>query len=1054
MASTRNRKLGVLAVLSLFGGEALAQAMPALRVDPTLLGLPPLPPKESAATPPSTPVAPAAGTAVVTPIAKESLSPASPVIVPAAGTAVVPAQATAAASATGAPAVGQQSAAAPAKPMARQSLPPLPPRPRPRGVGSPAATATATATATQMVRTDTATSRPATKLPPLRVDPGLLGPGFIAQQPASPRAPAASPPVAVAAASTRRCYPMPAAAILPTEGGKSSSGGKLPPLRVDPALLGGAPVASTPAAPGMVMHCDDEPTQLAGSPSTRRAAGVPLSKLSKDLPRIPLGNPDETSILADSIRGNNETEVIAEGNVELTKNDALLETDYLVFRQPLDEVEAIGNVRLSRDTEEMVGSYMKLQIKDRVGYFDQPQYVIQRSVIGGSKKSKAPTPLSNFDLPEPKPKAPSAGRGEAARLHFEGEGSYRLEDSTFSTCQPNKSGSLDWYTQVADLKLDYNTGRGVGKHTTIYFKDVPILYTPYLDFSLDNERKSGLLSPSIGTSTNNGFEYTQPIYWNIAPNMDATFAPHLMSKRGIQLRNEFRYLQPSYAGQLRFEYLAKDKLTEEARHAYSFTHQQAMGNGFSSSLQLNGVSDDNYFKDLDNNSIAASSNNLILSQGTLNYGGSWWSAALTAQDYQVLQDIENPVAAPYARMPQLTVSAARADLPLGLQFNFAGEMVRFAGAADPYFDPVTTRLRMAEKQEGTRRTLYPQLSLPLLTSYFYLTPKIGYHLTDYSLDTWTNEQTGAKTPGSSISRRAPIYSVDSGLTFERPSTFGGQAMTQTLEPRLYYVRIPYREQDQLPLFDTGLADFNFAQIFSENRFAGGDRLGDANQLTAMATTRWIEPDTGAERLRVAAGQRFYFADQKVNLPAGTTDTQRKSDLLGAISGQVLPRLFADGAIQYSQTEAKTLRYSAGVRYQPEIGKILSGSYRYADRRFTVPNAAASTTANEGLRQIDVSGQWPLGGGWYGVGRYNYSIQERRLIESIGGLEYDAGCWIVRGVARRAGTAENDTKSSFFVQLELKDFSRIGSNPLSLLKRSVPGYREINTLDSDPTFAVQ
>ena len=1068
MPPTRYRKLGVLAILSLFGGEALAQAMPALRVDPALLGLPPLPPKEAAApAQPSSPSTSESGAAVVTPVVKDTASPVSTDAAPSPSATAskktdpvrVPEQGSPPAGMAGAPLAAKKPAATataaatpatPAKPMARTSLPPLPPRPRPRGTGGSGQATVATGTHIRLA--ESAEDRPTSKLPPLRVDPALLGRDYVAQQPVPQRSPTVTPPVTVAAAATRRCYPVPVAATVPTEHGKEGSGGKLPPLRVDPALLGGTSVPASRSAPETVMYCEDDPTQLAASQAPRRAVGVPLSKLPKGLPRIPLGNPDETSILADSIRGSNDTEVIAQGNVEMNKNHARLSTDYLVFRQGQDEVEAVGNVRHSRDTEEMVGSYMKLQVKDRVGYFDQPQYVIQRSVIGGRKKTKAPLPLSAFDLPEPKPRAPAAGRGEAARLHFEGEGKYRLEDSTFSTCQPNPSGSLDWYTQVADLKLDYTTGRGTGKHTTIFFKDVPILYTPYLDFALDNERKSGLLSPSIGTSTNNGFEYTQPIYWNIAPNMDATFSPRLMSKRGVQLRNEFRYLQPSYSGQVRFEYLAKDKLKEESRHAYSLTHQQIIGSGFSSNLQLNGVSDDDYFKDLDN-SIAAISNNLVLSQGTLNYSAGWWSAALTAQDYQVLQDVENPVSAPYARMPQLTVNALRADLPLGLQFNFAGEYVRFAGAANPYVDPITSRLRSEELQEGVRRTLYPQISLPFLTPYFYLTPKVGYHLTDYSLNTWT-DRTGIKTRGSSIKRSAPIFSVDSGLTFERPTTLGGQAITQTLEPRLYYVRIPYRDQDQLPLFDTGLSDFNFAQIFTENRFSGGDRLGDANQLTAMATSRWIEPDSGAERMRLSLGQRFYFADQRVNLPAGTTDTQRKSDLLASFSGQVLPRLTVDGTIQYSQTEAKTLRYSAGVRYQPEIGKILSAGYRFADRRFTIPNPLNLTTATEGLRQVDFSGQWPLGGGWYGVGRYNYSLQESRLIESIAGLEYDAGCWIVRGVAQRVGTAENDTKSSFFIQLELKDFSRIGSNPLNLLKRSVPGYREINTIDTDPTFAVQ
>jgi LPS-assembly protein len=407
----------------------------------------------------------------------------------------------------------------------------------------------------------------------------------------------------------------------------------------------------------------------------------------------------------------------------------------------------------------------------------------------------------------------------------------------------------------------------------------------------------------------------------------------------------------------------------------------------------------------------------LLRQGNLAYFGGWWNANLMAQSYQTLQDPNAPpVAIPYRRLPQLTVTAARPDLPQGLAFNFAGEYVRF-------HHPDAVR--------ANRTVFYPQLSLPLQTSAFSLTPKLGLHMTRYQL-----ERQAAGVPDQ-ITRQLPILSVDSSVVFERDTAWFGKTLTQTLEPRLYYLYAPKRDQSQIPVFDSALVDFNFAQIFGENRYGGSDRVGDANQLTAAVVSRLLDPTTGAELMRGMLGQRFYFTTQHVTLPGEVARDDRKTDLLAAFSGYVMPRTHLDAGWQYNPSRSRTERLNVGGRYQPEVGKVLNAGYRYT---------------RDQLGQVDLSAQWPLGGGWHGVGRYNYSTKERRVVESVAGLEYDGGCWAARVVVQRLAVQLDKASSALFFQLELNGLSRIGSSPLDILKRNIPGYGIINQPTADPIFA--
>ena len=726
---------------------------------------------------------------------------------------------------------------------------------------------------------------------------------------------------------------------------------------------------------------------------------VPLSRQGADL--------RPTFIAAGRISGRNEIETVAEGNVELRKTGSSLTCDVLTYWQNDDQVEAVGNVRLTQNDDLLVGPRLRINLADNVGFFEEPQYTIKRSAA--AKNGGLPGQLTT-------------GSGRAKRIDFEGDNRYRLVDATYTTCAP---GSTEWYARAGSMKLDYERDEGEARDATLLFREIPILYAPWFAFSLNNQRKSGLLSPTLGTTSKGGIEMTLPYFWNIAPDMDMTISPRVMAKRGVQWNGEFRYIDPNYNGISRVEYLPDDLITHRTRSSVSVTHAQNLGYGFSGNLSLNNVSDDSYFSDLSSRITNVAQNNL-LRQGGLTYATSWWNVSLIAQRFQTLQDPElPPVGIPYHRLPQLSLNAFRGDLPLGTAFNFNGEYVNFSHPALPL---------------ARRSVLYPQFWLPMQTAAFYLTPKFGMHLTHYSLD---RQPSG--TPDM-LTRRVPIYSIDSGIFFERSTDWFGQALTQTLEPRLYYLYVPNRNQQPIPIFDTGLADFNFAQIFSDNRYAGSDRIADANQATVALTSRLIDPVTGSELLRGVIGQRYYFKEQEVSLPGEMVRTSKTADLLAAVSGKVWPNFYLDTGWQFNPHDNKTNRLTLSGRYQPEIGKVVSAGYRY-NRDLLNPINPVSQ-----ISQIDVTGQWPLSGGWSGVGRYNYSLDENRIIEAIGGLEYNAGCWATRFVVQRIATAAGKSNTAFFVQLELNGFSNIGSNPLEMLKRNIPGYGRINQPVADPVFA--
>lgn len=749
------------------------------------------------------------------------------------------------------------------------------------------------------------------------------------------------------------------------------------------------------------------------------AGAVHGEELGLKLQRTQIGAPRASGtqlpvfISAQRLDGITGKESIAEGAAELHKGNTAVFADWLKYIEATEDVEARGQVRIEREGDVITGPSLKYRVSDSTGLFEQPVFAL------------APRKRANG--------LPVSGRGHARDAAFEGEDKYRLFDAFFTTCRP---GNTDWRMEVGELDLDYTQDLGVARNATIYFKNVPVMKSPYLDFALNNQRKSGFLPPMIGSTGRNGPEFTLPYYFNLAPNRDLAISPRYMEKRGLQLGADYRFLEPTFFGELKAEVLPNDTVLGQSRSAMSLVanYRQPQWVG---AVNLNRVSDDNYFRDLSSRINIAAQTNLLRDAFMTYYGGWWnggsWNATARFQGFQVLQDAARDLPVPYSRAPQLSLNAIKQDVAGGLDFSFAGEIADF---------------RHPTAVTGTRSTAYPSLSLPMIGAGGFFTPKVGMHATRYALDANGNAPTAI--PGTdqftatagSLSRGLPIFSVDSGLIYERNVNWRGRDLIQTLEPRAYYLRVPYRDQRRIPLFDTAIADFNYAQIFSENSFVGGDRMSDANQLTLAATSRLISSTTGQEAIRATLGQRYYFRDQLTTLdPYTAPRTYRTSNWLAAISGRPLQRWTAESAIEFNGRENRTERVTVGVRYQPQPLNTLNLSYRFL---------------RDQLNQFDISSQWALGRGWYGVGRLNYSIMDRRIVEGLAGFEYNGDCWIGRVVLQRFAIIGNSTQpvvgttlpvgsstQAIFLQLELNGFSRIGSNPLEALKRNIPGYARLN-----------
>jgi len=736
-----------------------------------------------------------------------------------------------------------------------------------------------------------------------------------------------------------------------------------------------------------------------------RSLGAPPSGRGPDLP---------TFLTADRIEGVGGVEVQASGNAEIRRGDTSLTADRITYFSEDDEAEAVGNVRLRIGADEMSGPRLRMRIGDSSGIFEQPSFRLAERQVRSRLKRGLPAAAQATATEDTGLRVDVEGRGTAEAIRFEGDERYRLTDGTFTTCKP---GQDDWYVHAEEIDIDMQREVGTVRGGSVTFLGMSTPRIPWFDFSLNNERKSGFLPPSVGLQNNIGLQILAPFYWNIAPNYDATITPRWMAQRGLQFLNQFRFLTPYAKGEARYEILPRDRnLDNETRYATALQGDYNFQNGLFGLVNYQKVSDDNYFRDLSGR-LSIATQTYLPQQALATYASptGYWNATANYQRFQTLQDQQNPVPIPYFREPQFLLNALR-PTPVGLDLGFRGEYVNFGNNA-----LVPT---------GARTTAYPWLAWPMIRSYGFVRPKVGVAAIGYDLDTL-----GTFTE-SRPSHAIPIASLDSGLYLERDARWFGTDFLQTLEPRAYYLYVPFKDQSAFPVFDTTNADLNYSQLFSENIFAGGDRIANANQLSIGAVSRLVRPSDGQEQVRATIGQRFFFADQKVTIPGQPVRTENISPTILGLAGRVAPHWTAELGAQYLFGDKGGIqRVVTGARYSPAPAAVASLSYRYTNQNLT---AGAGTIQN-----IDAAGQWPLGGGLYGVARYSYDLEGKKTVEALLGLEYNAGCWIIRAVAQRFQTATAQDTTLFFVQLEFNGFARIGSNPLEVLRRSIPGYSLIN-----------
>jgi LPS-assembly protein len=711
-----------------------------------------------------------------------------------------------------------------------------------------------------------------------------------------------------------------------------------------------------------------------------------------------------TFLLGEHITGRTDKETVVEGQAEMRKPGTVVKADRLEYDAQTDRARATGNVRINRGGNVFEGSVLDLEVDAFQGFFLEPRYEF----------------LQND------------AHGDASRADFLDAQHTEVKNATYTTCRrkPGPSWMPDWVLRAANISFDTEEDVGVAHGAYLEFKGVPILPVPALSFPLSDKRKSGILPPTAGVDSVNGTELSVPYYWNIAPNRDATITPSLMTARGVDLGAEFRYLEPTYSGVLRANYMPADRLRSADRWGAALTHNGTLATDLGAltyAVNINRVSDDNYWRDFPRAS-GSLTQRLLPGTASVSWGQGPWSATASVQQWQTLQDSTAPIVPPYDRVPQLTSRYSQVN-DHGFDWSVEGDFTQFQA------DRSLTLQPNAQRIYGLA-----QVSRPWLGSAGFVIPKLQLHTAAYQFDNPLSD--GRMAADSTV----PTFSLDAGLVFERDTSYFGRNLLQTLEPRAFYVRTPYHQQSLLPNYDTGANDFNFATIYTENAFVGHDKISDNNLLTLGLTTRLLDADTGAQLARFGIAQRFRFEDQQVTLTPSTAPAlQGFSDVLLGAAVNINEHWALDSTVQYNARTDQSVRSTVGVRYSPSNYRVLNAAYRFQ---------------RDVSEQVDVSWQWPLNDLWgdrgqdlgagrgqgegryYAVGRMNYSMNERRLVDTLLGVEYDAGCWLARVVVGRVQTSTDSATDSIKFELEFVGFTRLGVSPLQSLRSNIARYQNL------------
>jgi LPS-assembly protein len=657
------------------------------------------------------------------------------------------------------------------------------------------------------------------------------------------------------------------------------------------------------------------------------------------------------------------------------------------------------------------------------------------------------------------------GRGFAKDINVNPDGKVALDHVHYTSCPV---GNEDWSLNASQISLDTKLQEGVAHHVTMRFKDVPVFYTPYISFPLGDERKSGVLFPSFGHSGSNGFDVEVPYYFNLAPNYDLTVTPAVLTARGEQLAENFRYLTANSHGYLDATFLPNDKQLHEDRSYLHYSDVTDIQHGLRFDTDITSVSDSNYFQSFAVGTEQTSVTYLERRADVLYYDDAWRIRA-QLQNFQTIDTSVVDSERPYSRVPRVQATALYPIENSNFEFAFDSEAVNFLRGVGP---------------TGLRLNLSPEIRWSSRGPGYFFEPAIGYDFTQYDL-----HDAGLGLP-STPTRALPYARLDTGLVFEREAGSQGQR-TQTLEPRLVYSYVPYRNQDELPIFDSGLPDLNLTELFRTNRYVGSDRIGDANQVALAVTTRLFDTVSGTQYLSATVGQIRYFSIPRVGLPTdalnpatallgqnvpivnplelpgdalliargqpfvpyypgepisalnryGLTQAQQlnsqtpgafpASDIVAEVVLTGYKHLGVNLDYQWNPYTSQTEKSEISVQYRPDPSRVINIGYRF----------------QEGiLKQWDGSFAWPIAEHWNTVGRWVYSLQDRQTIEQVAGFEYKSCCYKVQLVQRRylsirpgTTTTGGTLDTAIALQLELTGLSSVGKREDSFLEQSIRGY---------------
>jgi len=708
--------------------------------------------------------------------------------------------------------------------------------------------------------------------------------------------------------------------------------------------------------------------------------------------------------------------ILLEGEARLRQGATSIAGERIEYAADNDTLRAEGQVRVVREGRVVEGSRLHLQVEAQIGAMEQ----------------------ASFTLPT------FGASGSAQRIEFDGPGRMRLLGAMFTTCRPEQA---DWLLMSDKVTLDETAEWGKAESASMQFRGLSIPPIPSVSFPLSDKRRSGWLSPSFGLTTRTGFELSAPYYLELAPERDLTLYPRVSVLQGVYLGAWARYIDHAYQGDAKLDINPRDLQTGDLRYQWSTQHRFQNWSGWSGQWDFRGVSDDRYLVDYSRTILGSSVRSLPrVVSASRSIELPWLGAAsltLLSASYQNVLDARN--SPPYEVLPRLTVQWNR----------FGQESAHMDGL---YLDAAAlaevTRFRrpLVESLEGFRSVVQPSVQATWRRPWGYLSPGAAVHVTDYRFVA-SEVLAQSSLPPEAIAERAaqravPRFSLDSGLFLQR--TRSEEKLEQTLEPRVYYLYVPYRDQRQLPIYDTAVADLSYAQLFAENRFVGNDRIADANQVTFALTSRFLRPDTGREFLRIAGAVRQHITSPRLQIIGQALPGDPRSDLVVAASGQPSAAWRFDAGLQVGLSSYDLTRFTVGGRYQPDESRLINAGVRFIASQ---------------VGQVDASWRWPLSKGWSLLGRTNYSFQRSILdpvslrltpsapgfIEALLGAERREDCWTLRAVMQRFVTGPDLFNTAVFVQLELNGLGSIGNSPFDILRRNIPGYVRTRERPPDAPF---